>query len=170
MNLTPFTERLREQLVAAADAAGDDQREVAERLVRALEPAVRLALLDALSFAADEITSELAPGSVEVRLRGGDPEFAVQVPVADAPVDPLGVSLPPAPAPGPSSEGDAPIARINLRLPQDLKERVDEAAGGERLSTNEWLVRLIAAAMASPDRHAPSRRGRPGQSYTGWVS
>ena len=34
-------------------------------------------LLEALSAAADEITRELAPGSVEVRLRAGDPEFVV---------------------------------------------------------------------------------------------
>ena len=37
-------------------------------------------LLDALSSAADEITRELAPGSVEVRLRGREPQFAVTPP------------------------------------------------------------------------------------------
>lgn len=67
---------------------------------------------------------------------------------------------------------DTPVARINLRLPEALKERVDEAANRERLSTNAWLVRLVAAAVAGPGpaRGGQPRTGRPGQSYTGWVS
>ena len=42
------------------------------------------ALQDALAAAVEEITCELAPGSVELRLRGRDPEFVVRLP----PVDP----------------------------------------------------------------------------------
>jgi hypothetical protein len=56
---------------------------LARRSTAALESAVRLMLLDALSAAADEITLELAPGSVEVRLRAGDPDFVV----TPAPID-----------------------------------------------------------------------------------
>ena len=62
-----------DELAVAAEAGGEDARALAERLTAPLEPAVRLILLDALSAAADEITRDLAPGSVEVRLRGGEP-------------------------------------------------------------------------------------------------
>ena len=46
--------------------------------------AIRLALLEALTAAAEELTSELAPQSVEVRLRGRDPEFIVSALDEDA--------------------------------------------------------------------------------------
>jgi hypothetical protein len=48
----------------AAEAGGKDARALAERLTGPLESAVRLALLDALSAAADEITRDLAPRPV----------------------------------------------------------------------------------------------------------
>jgi hypothetical protein len=63
------------------------------------------------------------------------------------------------------------MTRINLRLPDTLKARVEEAAGRERLSVNAWLVRAAAAALAPGTRDAqPGRRtSRGGQSLTGWV-
>ena len=69
MDLMPYVENLRRQLAVAAEAGGPDARALAERLTGALESAARLALLEALSAAADEITRDLAPGSVDVRLR-----------------------------------------------------------------------------------------------------
>src|ERR671916_1500961 len=83
MDLTQYVENLRRELAVAADAGGEDARVLAERLAAPLESAVRLMLLDALSAAADEITRELAPGSVELRLRTGEPAFVV----TPAPVD-----------------------------------------------------------------------------------
>jgi len=84
MDLSPYIESLRHDLAVAAEAGGDDARALAERLTAPLEASVRLALLDALSAAADEITRELAPGAVELRLRSGEPEFVVAaVPASD---------------------------------------------------------------------------------------
>src|SRR3954464_4018428 len=77
MDLSPYVENLRHDLVRAAEAGGEDARQLAERLTAALEPSVRLALLDALSAAADEITRELAPGSVPVSLRPAAPALVV---------------------------------------------------------------------------------------------
>src|SRR5258705_13566009 len=114
MDLTQYTENLRRELAVAADAGGQDARALAERLTAPLEPAVRLMLLDALSAAADEITRELAPGSVEVRLRAGEPDF-------------VGMPAPPAqpaePAPAPPAAAEAATARPNPRPPQRPKER-----------------------------------------------
>src|ERR1700753_2519869 len=77
MDLTPYVSKLSADLAVAAEAGGEDARALAERLTAPLDSAVRLTLLEALSAAADEITRDLAPGSVELRLRGRDPEFVV---------------------------------------------------------------------------------------------
>src|ERR671923_2614204 len=160
MDLTPYVEQLRGELAVAADAGGDEARALAERLVAPLDSSIRLMLLEALSAAADEITRDLAPGSVELRLRGGEPEFVV----TRAPGDEA-AELAPAQPPPPDAEEGA-TARINLRLPEHLKAGVEQAAGRERLSVNAWLVRVVAAALAHDER--PRQRGaRVGQSYTG---
>jgi hypothetical protein len=165
MDLTPYVENLRRELAVAAGAGGEDARALAERLTAPLESAIRLMLLDALSAAADEITRELAPGSVELRLRSGDPEFVVTPVPADGPAEPAGE--PPAPA-LPDAE-DAATARINFRLPEQLKTGIEQAASRERMSVNAWLVRVAAVALAPDDRRPSQRGGRIGQSFTGWV-
>jgi hypothetical protein len=163
MNLTQYTENLRRELAVAAAAGGEVARALAERLTAPLEPAVRLMLLEALSAAADEITRELAPGSVELCLRAGEPEFVVTAAPADEPAEPVAEAPPP-------EIDEAATARINLRLPEQLKAGVEQAASRDRLSVNAWLVRVVAAAVANDDRDRPRPRGgRVGQAYTGWV-
>jgi hypothetical protein len=165
MDLTQYVENLRRALAVAADAGGDDARALAERLTAPLEPAIRLMLLDALSAAADEITRELAPGSVELRLRSGDPDFVVTPAPADETID----RESDAPASAPADADEGATARINLRLPEQLKAGIELAASRERLSVNGWLVRVAAAAVAGDDRRPPQRGGRVGQAYSGWV-
>jgi hypothetical protein len=165
MNLTPYAEHVRRELTVAAEAGGEDARILAERLTAPLESAIRLTLLDALSEAADEITRELAPGSVELRLRAGEPEFAVTPAPAGEPPDPESGS--PRPAPPEGDEGAT--ARISLRLPEQLKAGIEEAAGRERLSVNAWLVRAASAALADGSGRPRQRGGGIGQAYTGWV-
>lgn len=162
MDLTPFLDDLHEQLARAADAGGDDVRALAERLASTLDSAARLALLDALSAAAADITQELAPGSVEVRLRGREPEFVVTLP--PAPVDDVAAAVEQV---GPVTD-DTATARINLRLPQDLKDRVDDAARAEGVSVNTWLVRAASSSLARTTTGSPSAASRS-QSFSGWV-
>src|SRR5919108_5848656 len=131
MDLTQYVEQLRGELAVAADAGGDEARALAERLTAPLDSAVRLMLLEALSAAADEITRDLAPGSVELRLRGGEPDFVV----TPAPGEDAAAELAPA-QPPPSDADEGATARINLRLPEHLKAGVEHAAGRERLSVN----------------------------------
>jgi hypothetical protein len=165
MELTHYVENVRRELVVAADAGGEEARALAERLSAPLESAIRLMLLDALSAAADEITRELAPGSVELRLRSGEPDFVVTPAPDDESVEPA----PDAPAAAPPEGDEAATARINLRLPEQLKADIEQAASRERLSVNSWLVRAAAAALAPDDRRPRQRGGRVGQGYTGWV-
>jgi hypothetical protein len=164
MELRQYVEQLRTEFAVAAEGADPEGRALAERLVTQLAAATRLTLLDALSDAADEITRELAPGSVHLRLRGREPDFVVTLP---SPPEEAG------PAALPAVEGDeGGTSRINLRLPDHLKASVEQAAGQAGLSVNAWLVRAAAAAVEAGDpQRRPPRRGGPssGQHITGWA-
>jgi hypothetical protein len=174
MELQTYVDKLREQLAVAASAGGEDALSLAQRLTAALESAVRLTLLDALSAAAAEITSELVPGSVELRLRGSEPEFVVTVPSAE-PVGEQTDSREPTAGWSASAvaaaTGEGAVARINLRLPDQLKSQVEQSADREGLSINAWLVRAVAAAVdrGQPGAQREQRTPRSGQRYTGWA-
>ncbi len=173
MDLAQYVNDLQHQLEVAAEAGGEEARALAERLTAPLESATRLVLLEALSVAASEITRELAPGSVDVRLRGRDPEFVVTSALASPDFEevPENRSVV-APLSGQMVSDDADeggTSRTTLRLPDQLKLRIEQAATREGLSVNSWLVRTIAAALEPKDRH-PAQRARSGaERYTGWV-
>jgi len=173
MELETYVDKLREQLAVAASAGDEEARSLAQRLTAALDSAVRLTLLDALSTAAAEITSELAPGSVEVRLRGSEPEFVVTVPPAESVgdrTDSGDLTGARAASAAATAVGEGGVARINLRLPEQLKTQVEQSSDREGLSINAWLVRAVAAAVdrGQPGSQREQRTARSGQRYTGW--
>ena len=183
MDTTPYVDSLRQDLAAAAEAGGPEAKAAAERLALALDPAVRLALMDALSQAAAEITSELPAGSVDVRLKGREPQFVVDVPTV-----PLQAPAPPS-APTPPSpeelevEEDDSVARITLRIPESLNYKAEELATKSGHSLNGWIVNVIRTATRErainidvdlssiPFLDAPGSPGgrRGGKRMTGWV-
>jgi hypothetical protein len=175
MELTQYVENLRRELRTAAEVGGEDARALADRLLPSLDAAVRLTLLEALSAAAEEISAELAPGSVDVRLRGGAAGFVVTPPPAPAaPADADAVG--PAEVRLPVAEGDeAAMVRINLRLPANLKALIEDAAAAGGLSVNAWIVRATAAGLANegrrPPRPAPAQKLSRviGDSHSGWA-
>ncbi|MET8058427.1 toxin-antitoxin system HicB family antitoxin [Streptomyces microflavus] len=173
MDLTPYVDSLRRELAVAAEAGGDEARALADRLTAPLESATRLTMLHVLSAAMDEVTRELAPGSVDVRLRGLDPDFVVTLPQAGdgAPAEPAGLAAPAEPSRVPADGDEGGTARVNLRLPAHLKARAEEAAAGEGLSVNAWLVRAVSAAVdGGGARPRTAEKARTvGQSFTGWV-
>jgi hypothetical protein len=178
MELAPFIDRLRQDLLTASDAIGPESRPVAERLMVALDPAVRLVLLEVLAQSAAEITAELPAGVVDVRLRGREPELVVEVPgvpqqhpaagPVDAPVD----------GTGPDDEDDGTVARISLRLPESVKTRAEDLAARGGQSLNSWIVTVLRAATSKrainvdidlssiPFGDSPGGRGR---GLRGWA-
>lgn len=182
MDITPYVERLRHDLAQAA-AAGDEQvRAAADRLTLALDPSLRLTLMETLSHAAAEITTEMRDGSVDVRLAGRDVEFVVEQTV---PVTP---SAPAAPTPGADDEDDdGATARITLRLPEGVKAKAEELAAKTGSSLNTWIVNALRAATREGainididlsslpfgeggDPFGPGRGGRRGtRRMTGWI-
>ena len=176
MDITPYVTALRQDLTAVADAAGPEARAVADRLLLGLDPAVRLAMVEALSHAAAEITSELPAGSIEVRMRGREPQFVVDVAAAPAP----------APAAPPVAEADdeaddGTVARITLRIPEPLKAKAEELAAKNGTSLNSWIVSILRSAtrgrLVNVDvdlspllGDLPIRRQGPGgKRMTGWA-
>ena len=141
MDITPYVESLRRDLVSAAEGAGPELKQAAERLAFALDPAARLALMEAISQAASEITAEMPSGGVDVRLDGRDLDFVVHAPQV-APEPPL----PPPPPKAPEPEEDGGVARITLRLPESVKTRAEDAAAAAGQSLNTWLVNVLRAA------------------------
>ena len=172
MDLTSYVNNLGREFATLSEAGGEEARALVERLTGSLESAIRMTLLDALSAAADEITRDLAPGSVELRLRGRDPNFVVTPPPTEPTED--AAADDPATADGgtPIAE-DGPSSRINVRLPEQLKAAIEEAAAKEGRSVNAWLVRASAAALQRSDRYQhPEQRSsgkRTKQRLTGWV-
>lgn len=177
MDITPYVESLRRDLVAAAEAAGPDTRAAVERLTFALDPAARLALMEAVSQAAAEITAEMPSGGVDVRLSGRELDFVV----TSLPEAPVG---PPQPLPPltPDGEEDGGVARMTLRMPESVKAKAEEAAARSGHSLNTWLVNVVRAATADSAVTVdldltsipfldsdPFSRGRVQRRMTGWL-
>src|SRR5437016_1430873 len=133
MDLTKLVNSLREDLQRSAEVAGGEVNVAAERLLLALEPAVRLTLMEALSQAAAEIAARLPGFTGDLRLKGREPTIVVE-PVREAQAD------------SEESADDANTSRITLRLPETLKSRAESHAAKRGQSLNTWLVAAVRAA------------------------
>src|ERR1700722_1255118 len=150
MDLSQYAEALRRELTSITRFAGEDITRAAEMLSETLDSSVRLALLDVLSAAADEITASLDGASIDVRLTGTEPEFVVTT--ARGPADDYADSA--------ETGDEAGSARITLRVSENLKARGERAATAAGMSANSWLVRAISRAFEPPSG-GPGPRHKP---------
>ena len=146
MNVAAFVEALQRDLEAVAGMGDDAVAEAARRISAALEPSLRLRLMDVLGEAAVELTGQLPNGHVDLRMSGGDPELIY--------VEEQGGPMP--------SADDALSARVTLRLPETLKSIIDAAAQDAGVSANTWLPQQISRSAN------PSRRTQGGRRMTGY--
>jgi hypothetical protein len=163
MDITPLVTSLRRDLASAAEVGGEEVKAAAERLLLALDPALRLTLMDALSQAASDIGAQLPGVAVSVRLQGREPVFVVE-------------GAPPAAAPEDHAEHDfddddsEATGRITLRIPESLKARAETLAARRGQSLNSWLVAAARAAAADRPHHfGENLNGFPGRRMKGWV-
>src|SRR4051812_10529980 len=133
MDLSKYVEALRADVPAAAAVGGPEGARAADLVADALDASMRLVLLDILTDTANDLTAALDGPSVEVRMRGREPELVVSGPTPE-----------PAPAVPTDDEG---TARLTLRLPETLKGRAEQAAAAEGISVNNWLVRAVHRAL-----------------------
>jgi len=91
---------------------------------------------------------------VQLRLRGRDPSFVVTAPpgltTEEAPAEPDDDLL---------IAEDGPAARITVRLPEQLKIAIEQAAAKEGRSVNAWLTGRPPPACSA--RSATSARSHP---------
>ncbi|PRY42533.1 toxin-antitoxin system HicB family antitoxin [Umezawaea tangerina] len=142
MDLSPYIASLREDLATAASAGDDNTRRTAAALSGALEPAARLAIMNALSDLAAEVTASLDDRVVEVRLDGRDVQVVVTGPTHDS--EPEHEEVPP------RSFGDATgdISRITLRLLDELKAKAEQAASSQGVSLNTFVSQAVQGALS----------------------
>ncbi|SFS34439.1 toxin-antitoxin system HicB family antitoxin [Saccharopolyspora flava] len=166
MDLNPYIDQLREDLTSAA-AAGDDQtRQTAAVLSGAIEPAARLAIMNALSDLAAEVTTNLDGQVVDLRLDGRD--LRVVVSGGGTPPSTEHESEPPPPPPPSGDNGD--ISRITLRLMEEIKSQAEQAASAQGVSLNTFVAQAVQGALQGRGRGGPwdrPRRGRGGHGHGG---
>ncbi|HEY2765455.1 MAG TPA: toxin-antitoxin system HicB family antitoxin [Pseudonocardiaceae bacterium] len=176
MDLTPYINRLREDLTAAASAGDEQTRHTAAVLGAALEPAARLTIMTALSDLAAEVTATLEDRVVEVRLDGRDVRVAVSTPSEPGPQQgpKPGTTPPPRSSPGASSfaEMGGDISRMTLRLLDQLKGQAERAAAEQGVSLNTWVSQAVQGALRGEGwndsrRENDERHGR--SRFQGWV-
>lgn len=156
MNLTPHVASIEEYLSAASAAGDEATSRAAGLLLVALEPAARLALMNALAELAEEVTGELGDRTVEIRLDSGEARVVVSAPSETE--DAGGPEL---------NELGGESSRITLRVPEELKALAERAAAAQGSSLNTWLVQTVRDAVRPWP--APQRgRGRT-QRVRGWV-
>lgn len=175
MHLDTYTERLRDAVAAAVALADSATQEKAQRLLLALDPAVRVVLLESLSDAAAEISTAIPGASIEARLRGRDLDFVAELADHSAAEPPEGTAVDGTDEDGVSGEGGRDLTRITLRLPEHLKTRAEELAAGQGQSLNAWLVDAVRRAsnpIPTPPTPPPFP-GAPGHGrsrrLTGWA-
>lgn len=120
------------QIVSTAD---ESESAMLRRFTRALEPALRLRLLDALGQAALELSEHLPSGHVEVRVSGRDMSLVFVEPSTSKSPEQI--------------EDEGGTARLTVRMPEALKARLEQASDREGISTNAWLVRAVQRGLDS---------------------
>lgn len=176
MDLSPYTDGLREDLTAAASAGDEHTQRTAAVLAAAAEPSIRLTLMNALADLAAEITASLPEHVVEVRLDGRDVRVVVTdtkpEPTTDTPRPSSGAERPSQP----STEGD--ISRITLRLFEQIKGQAEHAAAAQGVSLNTFVAQAVQGALHGKTRssgdesshRAGGRSESQGDSHLhGWV-
>jgi hypothetical protein len=144
MQIDGYIQALREDLVRVASLGDETTSRAAELLSVAIEASLARRLQDVLAEAALELNAQLDAAHVEVRIAGRDPELVLvredgSVP---EPVD------------------EAFSARITLRLPESLKQRIESAAGREGASVNTWLVQALQRSLEPRNRPMSGSRNR----------
>jgi hypothetical protein len=187
MDLTPYTQNLRDDLITAASVGDDDARRAAAMLAGALEPAARLAIMNALADLAAEVTGALRDITVELKLDGRDVRVSVTEHAAPEPVGhgaPRGDYLRKPDPRAAGADSDSPedlkravqdaggeLSRTTVRLFNELKSQAERAAADQGVSLNTYISRAVSDSVRSavPTKNQRGRSGDSGRKVTGYI-
>lgn len=177
MDLSKYVAQLREDLATAASAGDEQTQRTGALLGAAIEPAARLAMMNALSDLAAEVTAALGDRVVEVRLDGRDVRVAVSSDPSTEEPDTEQADSPTGGFPGFGPRGfggfggDAgDISRVTLRLVEQIKNQAEQAAANQGVSLNSWVAQAVQGALAG-HQHGRSQKAdrKGGKRVKGWV-
>lgn len=145
MDASVVMTEIEDSLAAQVRLAGDDPQilEAGEAILAGLEPAIDRAVMHLAEQAAGEIDAQLTGQRVGVELREGAPVLVVR-----RDEDPVTIAT------------DDLEARITLRLSEQLKGVLEDAAGETGESVNTFVVKTLAGKA--------KERGR-GRRYSGTI-
>src|SRR5579884_22905 len=145
MQIDGLIQALREDLVRVAALGDESTSRTADLLAVAIEASLGRRIQDVLAQAALELNDQLESAHVEVRIAGHDLQL-VLVRDTTEPEGPADTAL---------------DARITLRLPEELKRRVEDAASRDGISVNAWIVRSLVREAGASHRSLSVGRNRP---------
>ena len=122
--MSKFGQLLSGDLRALAQLGGPDVETAVERLLPTLEPVLQTRFLEALTEVAGELKDQLPGAYVEARLSGDEVHLVYLLAESNVRETPAELN-----------------ARITLRLPEDLKSRIENVATREGISLNSWLLK-----------------------------
>jgi HicB family len=124
MKLSTFTDQFFLDLQALGKLGGPDLDSAVSRLIPTLEPVLRTRLMEVMATLANEVKDQLPSGRLEARINGEEVELVYLQNESVSREIPSELN-----------------ARITLRLPEDLKSRIEKAATKEGISLNSWLLK-----------------------------
>jgi len=178
MDLTPYIRNLREDLLAAAALGDEETRRAAALLGAAIEPAGRLAIMNALSDLAAEVTQALDRHVVEVKLDGRDLRVTVTdkhgaggdtttdddaFDAAEAPDN--GHQLTPDELRRAMQEAGGELSRTTVRLFNNLKSQAEQAASDQGVSLNTYISKAVSDSVRTAV--PPGMKGKRGKGFDG---
>lgn len=137
MNTSHFTNQFTQDLQRLATLGGPELESAAERLGALMIPILQQRMLEQFGALVTEYNQ--AKNRNELELRVANNEIHIVSQAAN-------------PEPAAEAIGDLD-ARFALRLPSDLKTRIDAMATVEGISTNSWVVRTLSTATVSRSAH-----------------
>ena len=145
MDVTGAITQLEATVAGQLQLAGEDPAVEAagEALLAALQPAVRQMAMSLAEQAAAEVASQLPEAEVKVVMEEGEPTLEVDQEESDAP----------------AYNAKDLHARLTLRLSDELKAMVEDAANEAGDSVNAYVIRALSsrASRASSTQSAGSR-------------
>ncbi|MFN5059168.1 MAG: toxin-antitoxin system HicB family antitoxin [Chloroflexota bacterium] len=127
MNISNYLTTIKADLLRIIRLGGPELTQKGEEIGEAMAPALQHRLIEQVTVLVAEYNRQQGRDALALQLTPDEMEL-VDRGVTQATPEPIG-------------ELDA---RFALRLPADLKERIDQHAAQEGISANSWMVRVLS--------------------------